>query len=98
MFTMAANSSIQKSCDLVLASVRSSSLNYSSQETPFSIYLTIRKSFSKATFNQSPGCDSNHQNRDQDILVETLKSNIKALEDKNLHLVHSYEGGELQNG
>ena len=88
---MAANSSIHKSCDLVLASVRSSSLNYSSQETPFSIYLITRKSFSKANFNHSPGGDSNHQNLNQDILVETLKSNIKALEDKNLHLVHSYE-------
>jgi hypothetical protein len=34
---------IETSCDQILYSVRSSQLNYSCQETPFSIYLTIRK-------------------------------------------------------
>ena len=38
---------LQESCAQILRSVRSSSLNYASQETPFSIYLTIRKSWNK---------------------------------------------------
>ena len=42
--------SMKSSCDLVLNSVRSSNLNYMCQETPFSIFLTIRKSYLK-TFN-----------------------------------------------
>ena len=40
---------IQKSCATVLRSVRSCNLNYACQETPFYIYLTIRKSWSKIT-------------------------------------------------
>ena len=40
--------SISKSCEQILESVRTSSLNYSSRETPFSLYLTIRKSSVKA--------------------------------------------------
>ena len=35
---------VQASCVQILSSVRSSNLNFSCQETPFSIYLTIRKS------------------------------------------------------
>ena len=38
---------VQTSCDVVLSSVRESSLNFSVQETPFSLYITVRKSFSK---------------------------------------------------
>ena len=39
--------SIQDSCTKILNGVRNCSLNYSCQETPYSIYLTIRKSWSK---------------------------------------------------
>ena len=35
---------IETSCDLIMNSVRSSQLNFACQETPFSIYITIRKS------------------------------------------------------
>ena len=42
-----AGGNLQESCAQILRSVRSSSLNYASQETPFSIYLTIRKSWNK---------------------------------------------------
>ena len=49
-FTMVNNNprpNIQTSCDFILKNVRSSSLNYSVQETPFSQFLTIRKSLVK---------------------------------------------------
>ena len=39
--------SVQNSCDIVLRSFRESSLNFSMQETPFSIYISVRKSFFK---------------------------------------------------
>ena len=46
---MAAIFNVQNSCDFVIRSVRDSFLNYSIQETPFYLYITIRKSFSKAS-------------------------------------------------
>ena len=42
---MAAN--IQDSCAQILRSVRNSNLNFACQENPYSIYLTIRKSWNK---------------------------------------------------
>ena len=47
MLTNYPSSNVQSSCDFILKEVRSSSLNYSVQETPFSLYLTIRKSLVK---------------------------------------------------
>ena len=44
---MSASVSIDDLCGKILCSVRSSNLNYACQETPYSIYLTIRKSWSK---------------------------------------------------
>ena len=40
---------LKMSCDSVIDSVRASSLNFSCQETPFSFYITLRKSFRKAS-------------------------------------------------
>ena len=38
---------IQENCGRILQTVRTCNLNFSCQETPYSIYLTIRKSWSK---------------------------------------------------
>ena len=38
--------SLDNSCELIVKSVRNSCLNFSIRETPYSLYLTIRKSFS----------------------------------------------------
>ena len=38
---------IQETCGRILQTVRTSNLNYSCQETHYSIYLTVRKSLSK---------------------------------------------------
>ena len=66
---------LQNQCNLILQNVRSCGLNYTSQETPFSIYITLRKSLvtyksSHASpevksdpelYSQSPTkCDFNH--------------------------------------
>lgn len=40
---------IQRSCEFIINNVRMSGLNFSLQETPFSVYFTIRKSLSKVT-------------------------------------------------
>ena len=44
---MAMLNSVQSSCDFVLYSVRTSGLNFTCQETPYSIFLTLRKTFTK---------------------------------------------------
>ena len=38
---------IHNSCLLILNTIRASNLNYAVQETPYSIFLTLRKSFTK---------------------------------------------------
>ena len=54
---------VQDSCVKILKSVRNCSLNYSCQETPYSIYLTIRKSWSK---HHRP-CEAQQIGRDQPL-------------------------------
>ena len=44
---------IQKSCQDVINCVSESSLNFSVKITPFSIYITLRKSFSNCPVNTS---------------------------------------------
>ena len=39
---------LETSCDLLLQNIRDSGLNYNCQLTPFSMYVTIRKSFIKS--------------------------------------------------
>ena len=80
---------IQSSCDSIMYSIRSSSLNYSVQETAYSIYVTIRKSTRK-TFNilsatrQNQIFEINSQfetHNENELLV--LQSRSKLLENKN---------------
>jgi hypothetical protein len=66
---------IKNSCDHIVNSVRDSLLNYSIQETPFFIYLTIRKSFSKAKqFDEVPAFSSIYKHSDK---LETLRMKLK---------------------
>ena len=86
--------SVQKSCDIVVNSVRSSFLNFSLQETPFSLYFTIRKSFVKS--QPLPFLHPPHKTniKEDEVVVEeieTLKTKLKALEDNNTALLHNYE-------
>ena len=64
--------SIQNLCDNILNSVRTSNLNYVCQETPYSIYLTIRKSWRK------------HQQVQQEELPKSaFKDEIDLKDEKN---------------
>ena len=82
--------SIQNSCDLVLNSVRTSSLNFSVFETPYSIYLSVRKSFSKSKLIPDhilPNCDNQKYANE----IEDLKTNLKSAEHANNLLATKYE-------
>ena len=94
----------QKNCDTILDRVRSSNLNFVLQETPFSIFLTIRKSFNKNLSNQpypEPNLDSDVHDSDKlsDLMAElkslrTENKNIKAkkelLEQSQVTLAKNY--------
>ena len=90
--TMAANflaCDVVKSCDSVINSVRASSLNFSIQETPYSLFLTIRKSFLKSThvFSPSPIKVA----RENPAIVHDLEIRMKSAEKANLTLKENYE-------
>ena len=82
-------STIAISCDEILNSVRSTNLNFSCQETPFSLYLTIRKSLVKFNHAYKPPAQANVVDNDNAsdnlIIVEeniALKNNLKRLENE----------------
>ena len=83
---------INISCDSVLNTVRTSGLNFSCQETPYSLYLTVRESFTQPRYDrQVLHPDSNHHQAEQDAELDRIKSQYeKILEDyKHLELQQS---------
>ena len=79
---------IKTSCDFVIGSVRDSLLNYSIQETPYSLYLTIRKSFARSANLEHCLSNLGPQNFTE---IETLKMKLKTAEEANLMLSKNYE-------
>ena len=67
------------SCEFLLHQLKSSNLNFMLQETPFSAYLTIRKSFVR-------NLNSNNLFPTLNESEETLRKKIEALEAENLCL------------
>ena len=65
---------IQTSCQEIINCISESSLNYSVKLTPYSLYITIRKSFSKA---HVPSCSFQSQSE-----KSLLKQQVQTLEDK----------------
>ena len=67
-----------ETCDLILNHVRSSCLNFAIQETPISVYLTLRKSFcqtsrSYSTSNKPSNLVESH------IIPNKLKTELETL-------------------
>ena len=93
MATLSIPFSIKNSCDLILNSVRNSSLNSTIQETPFSSYLTIRKTLNKSfpTFQQNcvepfPIFDADQNEAE----IVTLKQKLKDVQESNDNLKNDY--------
>ena len=65
-------------CDEIISNLRSSNLNFSYQETPFSLYVTVRKTLVKYQ----------HQNQNTSNLTKTAlsKSESTSLEEENMAL------------
>ena len=69
-----------QACDKLVTCLRDSGLNFLSQETPFSVFIMIRKSFYREGKQKFPVTE-NHKNLKTEN--DTLKN---ALEDKDLEL------------
>ena len=83
---------VKNSCDFVTNSVRDSLLNYSIQETPYSLYLTIRKTFTRSSlFSDQNSTLPNFATHENEKQVETLKMRLKTVEEDNMSLKNDYE-------
>ena len=91
MSTKLQEQNIQQSCDRILNNVRCSNLNFSLNETPFSIYITIRKSLTKVhhvanpqvLFDASQAALGYNLTRTTVVENDALKKEVKELK-KNL--------------
>ena len=101
-------SQAQTNCETILQTVRSSLLNFSCQATPYSVYLTIRKSFAKNMPGElrsaSPPQQSSLDTTSSPIDLEKLKGENKhlqakceALEEAKNSLVNNYEEEKATN-
>ena len=73
---------VQESCNSIMHHIRASSLNFKIEETPYSIFLTVRKSFSKnfsshpsPSFLVSNACD-----------LSEFQSELEKLKEENIEL------------
>ena len=83
-------SHIQNTCHSVINSITSSNLNYSIQQTPYSIYLTIRKSLQKSR-NFFPVVEPKINSKKVISDQEVLASRVLVLEEANRHLKEQLE-------
>ena len=82
-----ANVNIQNYCLLILNTIRASNLNYAVQETPYSIFLTLRKSFTKTKNLPIPESQSSYEQLTLDTTeicnLDSLHKSCRSLEKAN---------------
>ena len=84
---------IPNSCHTILSHVRMSGLNFSIQETPFSFYISVRKSKIKYQQVDLPDQQQSYLNLESNHnrAIEQLRSRCELLENANVNLKRSYE-------
>ena len=91
---------IEAKCDFLLNKIRNSGLNFSCQETPYSLFVTLRKSLIKPRLSQH---DLHHQQHGHNQVSELEPDDIKAkyekllLKQKNLEEAYSRVQNDLDN-
>ena len=91
---MVAKSSVLETCDNILQHIRSSHLNFLVQESPFSLFVTIRKSFNQQKLEGKYLDDKNDYNQnlqDQKSKNQILHSKSDMLEHERSELLRDYE-------
>ena len=89
---------VHLSCDSIMSSIRSSPLNYSVQETAYSLYVTIRKSTRKTVNILSTSAQNQlfETNLDRENELKALQSRCKHLENKTVALKNDLEGAVIE--
>ena len=89
---------IENACDMILKSLRKSGLNFSFQETSYSLYLTVRKSLAKNKTSQDAEFQTEHTVNVKTLSetkeleeIKNLKMKLTEAEDVNLRLQHECE-------
>ena len=93
MAVVLSNLNIKNSCEHVISSVRESLHNYSMQETLYSLYLTLRKTFarsSKFVCQNSPQISPIYAFHQENTELESLKVKLKSAESSNEDLRANY--------
>ena len=91
---------IEAKCDFLLNKIRNSGLNFSCQETPYSLFVTLRKSLIKPRLSQH---DLHHQQHGHNQVSELEPDDIKAkyekllLKQQNLEEAFSRVQNDLDN-
>ena len=90
---MVAKSSVLETCDNILQHIRSSHLNFLVQESPFSLFVTIRKSFNQKLEGKylDDKNDYNQNLQDQKSQNQILHSKSDMLEHERSELLRDYE-------
>ena len=81
---------IQNSCATILNIVRQSGLNFTIQETPYSFYVTVRKTAQKSSHFSNSNLELHIGTLPQNPLTEQLQSRCTFLEQANDHLRHEF--------
>ena len=87
---------IEAKCDLVLNKIRNSGLNFSCQETPYSLFVTLRKSLITPRLPQHFLHHKQHDhNQVSEVQHDDIKEKYENLLLRHQNLEHSYD--RLQN-
>ena len=94
MLNIRTETCIQDSLNYIMSEIRPTKLKYAIKETPFSIYITFRKSFNKAKITElNPENEIVPQPGD----IPNLLSHCKFLEEANDALKHMMEDEVIQH-
>jgi hypothetical protein len=87
---------LDSTCEFLLQRIRASGLNYSCQETPYSIYVTLRKSFAKS---RSSFHDLNHlqETNNQELELAKIKRKYEILLANHKNLEKSFDHLKLEH-
>ena len=81
---------LETTCNFLLHTIRTSGLNFSCQETPFSIYVTLRKSFIQSRFTQTSESKSAHEHLSNESELTKVKDNFEKLFATHKNLEEAY--------
>ena len=82
---------IKNSVNFIMQTVRESSLNYSIQETPYSLYLSIRKTLSSSRASHSEISQAQILSTSMKSEIEILENKLEKAQKENLTLKANFE-------